>query len=94
MKTKWGFAQFVSLETLRDPCSGYLVDDCCMFGAEVFVIKHTGKWESLALLDLLASTTMSHNAIFTWVIQNFSKLNQSSCQSDEFCIGGKNWYAN
>ncbi|KAL9348576.1 hypothetical protein Peur_059942 [Populus x canadensis] len=45
MKTEWGFDQLLSLETFNDASKGYLVKDCCVFGAEIFVIKPTRKWE-------------------------------------------------
>ena len=47
MKTKWGFAQLVPRGTFKEPSNGYLVDDTCVFGAEVFVIENTAKWEFL-----------------------------------------------
>uniref|UniRef100_A0A2K1XQX7 MATH domain-containing protein n=1 Tax=Populus trichocarpa TaxID=3694 RepID=A0A2K1XQX7_POPTR len=45
MKTEWGFDQLLSLETFNDASKGYPVKDCCVFGAEIFVIKPTRKWE-------------------------------------------------
>ncbi|KAM7497066.1 hypothetical protein LguiA_021480 [Lonicera macranthoides] len=41
-KTEWGFDRFLRLRTLTDPSNGYIRDDICIFGAEVFVIKHYG----------------------------------------------------
>ncbi|XP_022874183.1 probable inactive serine/threonine-protein kinase fnkC [Olea europaea var. sylvestris] len=38
---EWGFSNFIAWETLIDPTNGYIVDDKCLFGAEVFVIKIT-----------------------------------------------------
>ncbi|KAJ0042320.1 hypothetical protein Pint_18344 [Pistacia integerrima] len=31
----WGFSQFMSLDTLKDPKQGYLVHDNCIIEAEV-----------------------------------------------------------
>lgn len=39
MKTEWGFDRFLRIQTLTDPSNGYIRDDFCLFGAEVFVIK-------------------------------------------------------
>ncbi|KAK6285426.1 hypothetical protein POUND7_011605 [Theobroma cacao] len=47
MKTEWGFDQLLALESFNDPANGYLVDDSCVFGAEVFVIEQTRKLERL-----------------------------------------------
>ncbi|XP_048141229.1 MATH domain and coiled-coil domain-containing protein At3g58410-like [Rhodamnia argentea] len=85
LKTQWGFAQFLSLETFKEASNGYLVGDSCISGAEVFVIKSTGKWESLSMIkDPL-------NLPFTWNIKNFSKLDKSVYYSDAFPIGESSW---
>lgn len=34
LKTEWGFDKFLPLETFNDATNGYLVDDCCVFGAQ------------------------------------------------------------
>ncbi|KAE8056851.1 hypothetical protein FH972_013587 [Carpinus fangiana] len=39
LKTEWGFAQLLSHDSLNDSSNGYLFDDTCVFGVEVFVIK-------------------------------------------------------
>ena len=60
IKTRCGIAQFLSLDELKDPCNGYLMDDCCIFGAELFVIKYSGKGECLSVIKDPADGT------FTW----------------------------
>ncbi|EOX96392.1 TRAF-like family protein [Theobroma cacao] len=47
MKTEWGFDQLLFLESFNDPSNGYLVDDSCVFGAEVFVTEQTRKLERI-----------------------------------------------
>ena len=80
MKTRCGFAQFLSLDVLKDPCNGYLMDDSCIFGAEVFVIKYSGKGECLSMLkDPVGGT-------FTRVIKNFSTLNEEVLHSEIFNV--------
>ncbi|KAF4400438.1 hypothetical protein G4B88_023231 [Cannabis sativa] len=37
MKPKWGFARFMDLQTFNNPSNGYLVNDTCKFGAEIFI---------------------------------------------------------
>ncbi|KAL2319946.1 hypothetical protein Fmac_028915 [Flemingia macrophylla] len=85
MKTEWGFDQLLLLETLSDPSKGYLVEDSCAFGAEVFVIKHSDKWESLSMVKEPTHGT------FTWKIHKFSTLDEASCLSKPFTVGGREW---
>ncbi|XP_056174389.1 ubiquitin C-terminal hydrolase 13-like [Syzygium oleosum] len=85
LKTQWGFSQFLSLETFKEASNGYLVGDSCIFGAEVFVIKSTGKWESLTMIENPPIMT------FTWKMQSFSKLDQSIYYSDAFTVGESRW---
>ncbi|KAG5554619.1 hypothetical protein RHGRI_012247 [Rhododendron griersonianum] len=85
MKTEWGFDQFLSVDTFNDASNGYLVDDCCVFGAEVFVIKHMGKGEYASMVKDPA------NNIYTWRIEKFSATDQVDIRSDEFVVGGSKW---
>ncbi|XP_059652543.1 MATH domain and coiled-coil domain-containing protein At3g58370-like isoform X2 [Cornus florida] len=84
MKTEWGFEKFLSLETFQNPSNGYLIDDNCVFGAEVFVMKFAGKGECLSMTKELSDN------IYTWKVDNFSASSQEYF-SDEFNIGGRNW---
>ncbi|KAE9447085.1 hypothetical protein C3L33_21023, partial [Rhododendron williamsianum] len=85
MKTECGFDQFLPLGTFNDASNGYLVDDCCVFGAEVFVIKYTGKGESASMVKNLARN------IYTWRIDSFSATDQDKLISEEFVVGGHKW---
>ncbi|KAB5526898.1 hypothetical protein DKX38_020745 [Salix brachista] len=85
MKTEWGFDQFLPLKTFKDSSKGYLVKDCCVFGAEVFVIKPSGKREVLSMLKKPA------NGFSTWKIQYFSKLDKNSNLYKTFTAGGRSW---
>ncbi|EYU25593.1 hypothetical protein MIMGU_mgv1a018439mg, partial [Erythranthe guttata] len=49
MKFEWGLSKFISKEILSDPSNGYLVNDTCGFGAEVFVIERQAAVECLSL---------------------------------------------
>ncbi|KAH8488347.1 hypothetical protein H0E87_024134 [Populus deltoides] len=55
------------------------------FGAEIFVIKPTGKWELLSMVKKPA------NGSLTWKIEDFSKLDESSYLSKAFTAGGRSW---
>lgn len=87
LKTMWGFAKLLPLETLKDSSKGYIVSDACVFGAEVFVIKQAGKGESLSLVH----TPNIVSAIFKWEIENFSELEKESYNSKVFTVGGRDW---
>ncbi|PON38420.1 E3 ubiquitin-protein ligase SIN-like [Trema orientale] len=89
MKTKWGFGQFMSLVTFKDPSIGYLVDDSCVFGAEVFVVTHTRSWESLSLVQPLP---IGQKLSTIWEIENFTEVGKVVHESDKFTLGGKEWY--
>lgn len=81
-----GFDQLLPLTLFNDESKGYLIDDCCIFGVEIFVIKHTSKGECLSLMKQPVHST------FTWSIQNFSSLDRESCKSQVFATGGHKWY--
>ncbi|XAR72978.1 hypothetical protein NMG60_11019811 [Bertholletia excelsa] len=85
MKTEWGFAQLLSLDTFKHPLEGYLFHDCCIFGVEVFVIKYAGKGQSLSMIK------EPKDNIFTWKVDNFSTLKGDRVESDEFEVEGQNW---
>ena len=86
LKTEWGFAQLISHDTFNDPSNGYLVDDSCVFGVEVFVIEATCKGESLSMIYEPQSN------YFTWKIDNFTNLKDEEYYSEHFTVKGQRWY--
>ncbi|KAH0678323.1 hypothetical protein KY284_019408 [Solanum tuberosum] len=42
IKNEWGFSKCISHKTFKDPSNGYLVNDKCVFGVDVYVIKNQG----------------------------------------------------
>ncbi|KAL6129087.1 hypothetical protein ACLB2K_072440 [Fragaria x ananassa] len=74
-KSEWGFAKLITLEAFKNSSNGYLVDDCCEFGAEVFVYSRNSKWESLAMVKEPSDGT------FRYEMENFSAKTQSSYDS-------------
>ncbi|KAI8024627.1 Ubiquitin carboxyl-terminal hydrolase 12 [Camellia lanceoleosa] len=85
MKTEWGFDQLLPLDTFTDPSNGYLLDDCCVFGVEVFVIKYNGKGECASMMKDPVKNT------FTWNISKFSAIDKDFLFSEEFVVGGHKW---
>ncbi|BBN69634.1 TRAF-like family protein [Prunus dulcis] len=87
MKLDWGFDQFLSLKAFTDTSNGFLMEDACVFGAEVFVRKEksTCKGECLSMIK---DAVMYKHA---WKIDNFSKLNAESYDSQTFIAGDHKW---
>uniref|UniRef100_A0A7N2LGD2 MATH domain-containing protein n=1 Tax=Quercus lobata TaxID=97700 RepID=A0A7N2LGD2_QUELO len=84
MKTEWGFTKFLPLDTFNDVSHGYLVNDCCLFGVEVFVHKRSAK------LECVSMTKKPDNCTLTWKIENFSALDEES-YSQEFTVEDSQW---
>ncbi|KAJ0049011.1 hypothetical protein Pint_16580 [Pistacia integerrima] len=84
MKTEWGFTKFIDLKTFHNPLNGYLIDDTCVFGAEVFVAKSTFKGECLSMTKQPASCHY-----YSWRLCNFSSLLDQRYNSEPF--GDYNW---
>lgn len=74
----------MDLGTFNDPSKGYLIDDTCVFGAEVFVVKNTHKGDCLSMLH--GPVTVSHSWKF--------KFSQSieKHESESFFGGDYKWY--
>ncbi|XP_039040818.1 uncharacterized protein LOC120179245 [Hibiscus syriacus] len=87
MKAEWGVPQLLSLDVFDDVSKGYLVDDCCIFGAEVFVIKHTGRMGCLSMVKKPPKN------VYAWRIENLSALlkSKSSKFSKAFTVQGIVW---
>ncbi|XP_021757952.1 uncharacterized protein LOC110722988 [Chenopodium quinoa] len=69
LKYTWGVTKFLPISTFNDADYGFLVDDCCVFGAEVFVINNQVKISTLSVVE------EKHDRSFTWRVENFSSLN-------------------
>ena len=87
LRKEHGCAQLISLDKLNDPCNEYLVNDCCVFGVEVFVIQPSSSNE-----ETLTMLKEPNGRTYTWSIKNFSKLNDNLQYSNEFIVGGRRWY--
>ncbi|XP_052171696.1 uncharacterized protein LOC127787676 [Diospyros lotus] len=85
MKTEWGEAKFLELQVFNDSSNGYLIDDACVFGAEVYVLKMTRKAEYLSTLK------EPNTGIYTWTIKPFSAFTLDHYESQWFVAGGHKW---
>lgn len=85
---QWGFDQLIPIRSFNDVGNGYLLDDSCVFGAEVFVTKEmtSGKGECLSMIkDALSSKHV-------WKIENFSNLDSEYKESQQFFAANHKWY--
>ncbi|KAJ0034577.1 hypothetical protein Pint_24232 [Pistacia integerrima] len=82
---EWGFDQFIPITVFSDSSNGYLMDDTCEVGAEVFVRKErsTGKGECLKMIKDPGG--FNH----LWKIENLENLD--SYDSREFTAAGYKW---
>ncbi|KAH6817957.1 hypothetical protein C2S51_001560 [Perilla frutescens var. frutescens] len=87
MKPKWGFTKLISKEFLTDPRNGYVVEDTCVFGAEVFVTKTPRVIERLSLLKETSRTTYNPE----WEISHCSKLEGRVWFSKDFTVEDYRW---
>ncbi|KAI3497387.1 hypothetical protein L1887_39957 [Cichorium endivia] len=77
---KWGFDELISQEHFKKSCKGYLFNDSCVFGLEVFAIPvYTQKDRCLSMLK--PPETMN---TYTWRVDNFSDVTGKS--TSEFNI--------
>lgn len=80
MKTEWGFDRFLRIQTLTDPSNGYIRDDFCLFGAEVFVIKR---------IPIPSALTDDVNPCI-WKVEKFSTIKDTEYYySKNFVAGGR-----
>ncbi|XP_057965763.1 MATH domain and coiled-coil domain-containing protein At3g58360-like [Malania oleifera] len=85
MKTERGFPRFIELPNFTNSSNGFLVNDTCVFGAEVFVLKQTHKGECLSMIKKPASFN------YTWKIENFTGLMCDRHESESFIVGDYKW---
>ncbi|XP_061989810.1 ubiquitin C-terminal hydrolase 12-like isoform X2 [Rosa rugosa] len=82
-----GFDRLMPLEEFTNASNGYVVDDTCVFGAEVFVCKERTKGKRERLLT-------TNNAVMykqVWKVENFSKLDDPFYKSEPFVAGNQKW---
>lgn len=89
MKKEWGIDKYISLKDFEESSNGYLVDDACVFGAEVFVSKENFKGGKGECLSMIKSPTIYKHI---WKIDKFSELDATSHESKIFNAGDQKWY--
>jgi hypothetical protein len=83
-----GFDKLMPLEEFTDASNGYVVDDTCVFGAEVFVCKERTKRKIERLVRV------DHAVMYkqVWKVEHFSKLKSERYVSKPFNAGDQKWY--
>ncbi|KAF8035734.1 hypothetical protein BT93_C1686 [Corymbia citriodora subsp. variegata] len=84
LRAEWGVPRYMPLKTFTDPSNGYLVDDTCVLGVEVFVIKSSGVGECFTLKKSASYT-------FQWNIYRLPSLGEDYLYSDVFTVGDHKW---
>ncbi|KAG2278526.1 hypothetical protein Bca52824_061081 [Brassica carinata] len=82
---EWGFAQLIPLSTFHNSSQGYIVQDTCSFGAEIFIVKPVEQQESVTFVS------NPPNNVFTWRLLRFSTLQNKFYNSPSFLVGDRYW---
>ncbi|TYH65591.1 hypothetical protein ES332_D06G066300v1 [Gossypium tomentosum] len=80
---RWGWPEFLTLATLFNKGSGYLVEDTVMFNADILILK-----ESLEIQDVLESSNKDGEkgrCTITWEMKNFVAFQQTSSMINDIC---------
>ncbi|MBA0661566.1 hypothetical protein Goklo_005844 [Gossypium klotzschianum] len=80
---RWGWPEFLTLATLFNKGSGYLVEDTVMFNADILILK-----ESLEIQDVLESSNKDGGkgrCTITWEMKNFVAFQQTSSMINDIC---------
>ncbi|CAL9234010.1 unnamed protein product [Arabidopsis halleri] len=70
----WGWREFVTLTSLFDQDSGFLVQDSVVFSAEVLILKETSLTKDYREAESANSVSQIDNTVkssFTWKVENF-----------------------
>ena len=86
LQTEWGIPKFIDLATFKDPLKGYLKNDTCVFGAEVFIVNPTSKGEYLSFIHEPMTSS------FKWNFEDFSDASCEKYNSEIFVAGNHKWY--
>ncbi|BFG14827.1 hypothetical protein CerSpe_011010 [Prunus speciosa] len=82
-----GFDRVIPLNAFADASNGYLIDDKCVFGAEVFVCKERRAGKA----DCLSGINFPSMNKYVWKIEKVSKSKTECLESQPFNAGGQTW---
>ncbi|GAB2275093.1 hypothetical protein Dimus_009860 [Dionaea muscipula] len=84
LKAEWGIPDVLSLSTFNDPTKGYVINDCCVFGTEVFVLTSDFRMGTLV-------NKADGNRQYSWTVSQYSKLEDNKRDSAVFTFDGIPW---
>ncbi|CAN7004155.1 unnamed protein product, partial [Brassica oleracea var. botrytis] len=84
-KKEWGFEQLIDLASFENTNEGYIVQDTCSFGAEIFIVKPAKVQEKVTFIS------NPPRNVFTWEIPHFSDMGDKFYYSDDFLVGDRYW---
>ncbi|GAB4838762.1 hypothetical protein Ancab_039858 [Ancistrocladus abbreviatus] len=84
----WGMSRALPQTAFNAKCNGFLMQDRCTFGAEVFIINTT--IPTSAEVSYIEGNRMR---TYTWRVEKFSELSDDA-YSPEFTIEGRTWKLN
>lgn len=85
LKTEWGIDKFIDIDTFNDPSNGYVMEDTCVFGAEVVVVKTKNKGNCLSMIN--GPITVLHS----WKFSDFTLAKLDKYESESFVAGDYKW---
>ena len=84
-KKEWGFEQLIDLASFENTNEGYIVQDTCSFGVEIFIVKPAKVQEKVTFVS------NPPRNVFTWMIPHFSDMEDKFYYSDDFLVGDRYW---
>ncbi|KAF2596964.1 hypothetical protein F2Q68_00012225 [Brassica cretica] len=84
-KKEWGFEQLIDLASFKNTNEGYIVQDTCSFGVEIFIVKPAKVQEKVTFVS------NPPRNVFTWMIPHFSDMEDKFYYSDDFLVGDRYW---
>ncbi|GAB2215149.1 hypothetical protein Drorol1_Dr00019525 [Drosera rotundifolia] len=84
-KSEWGISRLLTVSEVLDTSNGYILDDCCVVGVEVFPAKREHK------TGVLTVVRMRSVGPYTWKVANFSGLSDAQLSSPVYTTDGISW---
>ncbi|XP_020085530.1 ubiquitin carboxyl-terminal hydrolase 12-like [Ananas comosus] len=88
--TASGSLFMIPLDTLKESSAGFLINDSCIFGAEVVKVRKVR--QDTVSETLFVQKSKNASDVFSWEIEKFTELQKPYSTSKVFAAGGYNWY--
>ncbi|KAF3535972.1 hypothetical protein F2Q69_00024978 [Brassica cretica] len=84
-KKELGFEQLIDLASFENTNEGYIVQDTCSFGVEIFIVKPAKVQQKVTFVS------NPPRNVFTWMIPHFSDMEDKFYYSNDFLVGDRYW---